>query len=229
MSSKSNNSLFFSVKVGKSYKNGGWAVKREESMALIPKLTYEDECEIVVEGIHSKAKLNIVPRIFFNKKGNLPKYLKKLHDEGKDRVDVEFLLNHDFDSQKDELNIAHLKINNLINIINDKDSKLSELQEKYEEYKDNIDTFEFREFEHTIEHLKSLNSKKDDAIKSLEAENIRLSSMVQSTNSKLDKLFDTLVQLENENEELLKKRLFYENECRKLNDKLIKIHDILEE
>ena len=52
--------LIFSVKIGKSYKNRGWAIIRDSTYDLIPKLPYEDNCDIIVDGIPTTAKLNLL-------------------------------------------------------------------------------------------------------------------------------------------------------------------------
>lgn len=204
----SDKSLFFSVKVGKSYKNGGWAIKRDEAIMLLPKLSYEDECDIIVDGIHSKAKLNIVPRVFYNRTGPLSKHLEKLHAEGKERVDLQFLLNEEsiFQDRDEELNNAYLEINHLTHIINDKDSEISRLNEEFNKLDNNSDIVEVKNLQDEVNHLKSL---------------------VQRYDKERDNLFDTIVQLENENNELLKKRLFYENENRKLINKMNKLREFI--
>ena len=51
------------VKVGKAYKHKFLVLTRDETIDFIPKLPYEDECEIVLDGIKSKVRLNLVPRI----------------------------------------------------------------------------------------------------------------------------------------------------------------------
>lgn len=88
--------IIFSPKVGKSYKNHGWSVSRELSLDLIPKISYEDECDIIVDGIQSKARLNIQPRIFYNNDEiELIQHLKNLAKRDSDeKVTLELLLNH---------------------------------------------------------------------------------------------------------------------------------------
>ena len=95
------NKIIFSVKVGKSYKNRGWAIPRQSAIDLLPILPYEEECDIIVDGIHAKAHFNILPRIFYNKNEfELSDYLKKLSDEDpNDRVNLELLLNKDTENK----------------------------------------------------------------------------------------------------------------------------------
>ena len=154
---ESSKSLLFSVKVGKSYKNKGWALNRDSTIILIPKLSYEDECDIVVDGIHSKAKFNIVPRIFYNKNEDLKRHLKKLADDGIDRIDLELLLNHDdlnFDLETERLLVD---INKLNHELQEKDSKISNLKNeiKYLKSFDNDEDEELINLHNEIEELKN--------------------------------------------------------------------------
>ena len=70
--------LSFPVTVGKSYKNKGWAVKRGYLDSFVPKIPYEKECTIFVEGIEIKGKLNIHTRLFYFTNQKLSSYLEKL-------------------------------------------------------------------------------------------------------------------------------------------------------
>lgn len=70
--------LSFPVTVGKSYKNKGWAVKRSYLDSFVPKIPYEKECTIFVEGIEIKGKLNIHTRLFYFTNEKLSSYLEKL-------------------------------------------------------------------------------------------------------------------------------------------------------
>lgn len=86
--------LVFSVKIGKSYKNRGWAIIRDSTYDLVPKLPYEDECDIIVDGIPTTARFNLLPRLFYNKTEEVINHLENLaktNPEG--RIDVELLLN----------------------------------------------------------------------------------------------------------------------------------------
>ena len=86
--------LTFSVKIGKSYKNRGWSIIRDTTYDLIPKLEYEDDCDIIADGIRTTGKLNLLPRIFYDKNEKIVNHLKKLaktNSEG--RIDVQLLLN----------------------------------------------------------------------------------------------------------------------------------------
>lgn len=86
--------LNVSVKVGKSYKNRGWALNRASTYDLIPFLPYEEECDIVVDGIPAKAHFNILPRIFYkNTEKELMNHLKNLSENSVDRVELKLLLN----------------------------------------------------------------------------------------------------------------------------------------
>ena len=86
--------LNVSVKVGKSYKNRGWALNRASTYELIPILPYEKECDIIVDGIPAKAHFNILPRIFYkNTEKELMNHLKNLSENSVDRVELKLLLN----------------------------------------------------------------------------------------------------------------------------------------
>lgn len=207
---ESSKSLLFSVKVGKSYKNKGWALNRDSAVILIPKLSYEEECDIILDGIPSKARFNIVPRIFYNKNENLKRHLKKLSDEGVERVDLELLLNHDdlnFDFETENLLADINKLNH-------------ELQNK---------NFEISDLKNEVKYLKSFDNNKDEELIKLHDEIDELKSIINHQDKEIDELFGTIIQLELDNEESYKKRVFYEGENKKLIDKLDKLLEIVNE
>ena len=206
--SESNRSLSFSVKVGKSYKNKGWALNRESSAILFPKLSYEDECDIIVDGIHSKARLNVVPRIFYNNNPTLINHLKKLSDEGIDRIDLELLLNHDNLINDFELNDLLIENNNLNHELQDKDFEIIKLNEE-------------------IRYLKSFKNGKDEELEMLHSEISELKNIIRNQDTELDNLFSSIIQLELDNEESFKKRENNEEENKKLNKKLEKLYEAL--
>lgn len=85
----------FPVTVGKSYKNGGWAIKRSYLDEFIPNIPFERECSIIVDGIKVIGKMNIHTRLFYFKDDILSSYLKNLHDiDPKAQTRVTFELNH---------------------------------------------------------------------------------------------------------------------------------------
>jgi len=124
--------LVFSVKIGKSFKNRGWSIIRDTTYDLIPKLPYEDDCDIIVDGIATTGKLNLLPRIFYTKTDNVVSHLEELAKVNPDgRIDVELLLNKDNPLQDSKEAISNL--NNEIDRLNKEVSTLNndlrELQE----------------------------------------------------------------------------------------------------
>lgn len=118
--------LIFSVKVGKSYKNRGWSIIRDSTYDLIPKMPYEDECDIIVDGIPTTAKLNLLPRIFYTKTDNVVEHLEKLaKKDPNDRINVELLLNRDVG---DNQNIEELN-NELLNLKEENSKLISDISE----------------------------------------------------------------------------------------------------
>ena len=73
------NCLDFPVTVGKSYKNGGWAIKKSYLGDFIPPLSYEKECIVLIEGVEVIGKLNIHTRMFYYTNDELSDYLEKLY------------------------------------------------------------------------------------------------------------------------------------------------------
>ena len=73
-------SIEFPVTVGKSYKNGGWAVKRDHLIRFVPKIPYEKECVILVNGRPITGKINIHTRLFYFQDDLLSDYLEKLYE-----------------------------------------------------------------------------------------------------------------------------------------------------
>ena len=211
MGGDSNKKLLFSVKVGKSYKNKGWALNREAAISLFPKISYEEECDIVLDGIPSKAKVNIVPRIFYNKNEKIVNHLKNLADEGVERVDLELLLNHDEYIGNPETDNLLIEFNNLNQELENKDYEINNLKDE-------------------IKYLKSFESKnKDVELLKLHEQIDELKKIIEDQESELDNLFNSVIQLEIDNEESFKKRRFYEEENKKLNRKLDKLFEIMSE
>ena len=137
------NKLTFSVKVGKSYKNRGWSIIRDTTYDLIPKLDYEDECDIIVDGIPTTAKLNLLPRIFYTKTDEVVNHLKELAEiNPDDRIDVQLLLNKDAISNDYESEMNSLNEN------------LRELNEENSNLKDDV-----RELKEILEYIDAENSK----------------------------------------------------------------------
>ena len=141
--------LVFSVKIGKSYKNRGWSIIRDTTYDLIPKLPYEDNCDIIVDGIPTTAKLNLLPRIFYTKTDEVVNHLEDLAKTNPDgRIDVQFLLNKDtplLDSKN--------KIVDLNNTINQLNNKIDSLEKDIIELKDILEYMD----EENNEYIKAFN------------------------------------------------------------------------
>ena len=103
--------LNVSFKVGKSYKHGFMVLTRHETEDLIPRLPYETECDIVLDEIKAKIKLNVLLRLIITS-GNeeLRDYLKRLSEKDPNRrVNVKLLLN------KENENPIQFNIKDLLN------------------------------------------------------------------------------------------------------------------
>lgn len=72
-------SIEFPVTIGKSYKNKGWAVKRDHLIRFVPKIPYEKECIILANGRPITGKINIHTRLFYFQDDLLSDYLEKLY------------------------------------------------------------------------------------------------------------------------------------------------------
>lgn len=103
-------SIEFPVTVGKSYKNRGWAVKRDHLIRFIPKIPYEKECVILVNGRPITGKVNIHTRLFYFKDELLSDYLEKLYEiDPKIQTRVDLKLEHGIYRLNPELkNITNL-------------------------------------------------------------------------------------------------------------------------
>ena len=87
--------LDFSFKIGTSYKHGFLVLTRDETEDLIPHLPYEDECDVIFDGIKAKIKLNVLLRLSITG-GNdeLREHLKELSEiDPKKRANITLLLN----------------------------------------------------------------------------------------------------------------------------------------
>ncbi|MDD2644113.1 MAG: hypothetical protein PHC65_05475 [Methanobacteriaceae archaeon] len=93
--------LVFHTKVGKSYKNHGWSLSRQEFLSFLPLISYEEECDAIIDGIPTKARLNIMPRIFYSKQSNVEEHLTRLHlEDFKDDIIIKLILNKEVNTQK---------------------------------------------------------------------------------------------------------------------------------
>ncbi len=115
-SSNEVDTLIFSVKIGKSYKNRGWSIIRDSTYDLIPKLPYEDECDIIVDGIPTTGRLNLLPRIFYDKNDEIVNHLEELANRNPNgRINVELLLNKNANISESEYGVSHDETFNLKN------------------------------------------------------------------------------------------------------------------
>lgn len=118
----------FGFKIGKAYKHGFLVLTRTETYDLLPKLPYEEECDIFVDKIHSKARLNFVPRIIIDKKNQqLIKYLKELNKIDPDQRRTVTLI------KKDNKNEEKINNKDLIEENKKLKEKIRELTYKIEE------------------------------------------------------------------------------------------------
>ena len=123
--------LIFSVKVGKSYKNRGWSIIRDSTYDLIAKLPYEEDCDIIVDGIPTTGKLNLLPRIFYNKTDDVVGHLENLAKKNPEgRINVELLLNKENENiSKNEFEISYNEAFNLKNKNYELNNSIKELRE----------------------------------------------------------------------------------------------------
>ena len=202
--------LFFSVKVGKSYKNRGWALSRESAVSLIPKISYEDECDVIIDGIPAKARLNIVPRIFYNKNPDIVNHLKKLSNDNVERVDLELLLNHDDCFYDFETKKLLTQVNNVNYELQNKNTKLCLLKDE-------------------ITCLQSFKRNNNEELVKLHNEIDNLKNIISNQDNEIKNLFNLIVKLEEDNEESFKKIKYYEDENKSLNRKLEKLLEVINE
>ena len=158
-------SLKFSVKFNeKSISSKGWSIKRECTYDLIPQLPYEEECDIIFDGITAKARLNIQPRLFYRKnQTDLVNHIEHLVSQGKDgRIEVEMLLNKDNASEN-----------------------IDELYEEYNQlkYATHLNTFEIEKLNEKITFLKEDNEKLHRNLLASEKENMKLKDKIKKLTS----------------------------------------------
>ena len=103
-------SIEFPVTVGKSYKNRGWAVKRDHLIRFVPKIPYEKECIILVNGRPITGKINIHTRLFYFQDDLLSDFLEKLYNiDPKIQTRVDLKLNNGvYELNKDLSEITNL-------------------------------------------------------------------------------------------------------------------------
>lgn len=95
LSTEVNDSIEFPVTVGKSYKNRGWAVKRDHLIRFVPKIPYEQECVILVNGRPVTGKINIHTRLFYFQDDLLSDHLEKLYEiDPKIQTRIDLKLEH---------------------------------------------------------------------------------------------------------------------------------------
>ena len=154
-------SLEFSVKFNeKSITSKGWSIKREYTYDLIPKLPYEEECDIIFDGVKAKARLNIQPRLFYrNNQIELVNHIEHLIAESEhDRIQIEMLLN--------------------------KSEDVTDIDELYDEinqlkYANHINSFEIEKLNERINFLKEDNEKLHRNLLASEKENRKLKDKIE--------------------------------------------------
>lgn len=122
--------LDFSFKIGTSYKHGFLVLTRDETEELIPHLPYEEECDVIFDGIKATIKLNVLLRLSITR-GNeeLREHLKELSEiDPKKRAKISFLLNKEEDNP---LNFnEQLKILELEKQLDEANKEISSLKDK---------------------------------------------------------------------------------------------------
>ena len=85
------------ITLTKDRKHKGWVVPRAKTFDLIPKLSYEDGCDIIIDGIPAKARLTILFRLFYRRKEemDLAEYLDDITIGNNAEIDMQLLLNND--------------------------------------------------------------------------------------------------------------------------------------
>lgn len=174
--------LIFSVKVGKSYKNRGWSIIRDTTYDLIPKLPYEDDCDIIVDGIQTTARLNLLPRIFYTKTENVVNHLKELaENDPEGRIDVQLILN-----KENPFEESGIKIEKLNNTIEDLNNEIFNLKQDIKELKDILEYMD----DENRDYMKKFNNI-DNVVKNLNNIDIDLNELSLITSSSLRiKIFD---------------------------------------
>ena len=149
----------------KSISSKGWSIKREYTYDLIPQLPYEEECDIILDGVKARARLNIQPRLFYrNDQVDLVNHIKQLLNEGKQgRMEIEMLLNK--------------PINHLENT--------DDLYEEYNQlkYANHINSFEIEKLNERINFLKKDNEKLHRNLLASEKENMKLKDKIKELTS----------------------------------------------
>ena len=154
--------LTFSVKVGKSYKNRGWSIIRDTTYDLIPKLPYEDDCDIIVDGIPTTARLNLLPRIFYTKTNEVVDHLEGLaKTDPNGRIDVQLLLNkkNPFNGSKNEIKSLNAEIKELNNEILNLNHDIDELKEilNYLDDENNVYLKRFNDLNKLVKELNDID------------------------------------------------------------------------
>ena len=90
-----NNRIKSNFTVGKTITSKGFAVKRKDVYDILPKISYEDKCNFIVDGIKVNARLNLTPRLFFRPTDNKDfyDYLNQVTQQNIDVLDYELVLN----------------------------------------------------------------------------------------------------------------------------------------
>jgi len=106
--------------VGKTITSKGFAVKRTDVLRILPKVSYEDKCNFLVDGIKVNAHLNITPRLFFKPSDNKEffDYLSKVTENNVDKLEYEIIINENDKHNYKIFNIyEHTSLNNIFEFI----------------------------------------------------------------------------------------------------------------
>ena len=133
-----NKRIISNFKVGKTFTSQGFAVKRKDILNILPKISYEDKCDFIVDGIKVNAHLNLTPRLFFKLSDNkeFHDYLANATENNIEKLDYEIILN-----ESDKYNFKIFNANHL-------DKDYDEIIDYIKEAKDNISSHYFIIFNH---------------------------------------------------------------------------------
>jgi len=83
------------VSVGKSDSNGGWNISTKDFLAVLPDAgKYNGEYDISLDGVKGTGRVTLMPRVFFEREGQIKKYIETLKTESdKKKMALELYVN----------------------------------------------------------------------------------------------------------------------------------------
>lgn len=160
------------ITLSKDIQHKSWVVPRAKTLDFIPRLSCEEECDIIIDGISAKARLTILFRLSYRRKEEpeLAKYLDDITSGNDAEIDMQIILDEKFEE---------------FTLVNSSYEDISSLNQKFLDYRQSSEDMKNNLIEINEELSNKINNQ-NDLIEDLKKDNIVLSRYVGDLEEKND-------------------------------------------